>query len=142
VTLNRPGQEKTLWVFTCVVRIKKYGKVRLAVIYDQPERQGQPIYCFTRMLTWNTHKIVQVRCHHWDIEPLHERTQQFLGAEDSQLQTEAGVRRHLTLVFVVNSLLKSRDSESTHRGSANDRVPKRVAHVWSTLSPHPVGGVP
>jgi len=74
-------------------------------------------------------------------QPLHERIQQFLGAEDSQLQTEAGVRRHLTLVFVVDSLLKSRDSESTHRGSANGRVPKRVAHVWSTLSPHPVGGV-
>jgi hypothetical protein len=40
---------------------------------------------------------------------LHERIQQFLGAEDSQLQTEAGVRRHLTRVFVVNSLLKSLD---------------------------------
>jgi DDE superfamily endonuclease len=40
VTLNRHGQEKTFWVFTCVVRIKKYGKVRLAVIYDQPDRQA------------------------------------------------------------------------------------------------------
>jgi hypothetical protein len=60
-------------------------------------------------LTWNATKIVQVRCHRWDIEPLHERIQQFLGAQDSQLQTEAGVRRHLTLVFVVNSLLKSLD---------------------------------
>jgi hypothetical protein len=109
VTLNRYGQQKTFWVFTCVVRIKKYGKVRLAVIYDQPGRQSKPIYCFTRMLTWNAQKIIQVRCHRWDIEPLHERIHQFLGAEDSQLQTEAGVRRHLTLVFVVNSLLKSLD---------------------------------
>ena len=109
VLLKRHGQEKTFWVFTWVVRIKKYGKVRLAVIYDQPDRQGQPIYCFTRMLTWKVQKIVQVRCHHWDIEPLHEQIKQFLGAEDSQLQTEAGVRRHLTLVFVVNSLLKSLD---------------------------------
>ena len=109
VTLKRHGQEKTYWVFTCVVRIKKYGKVRMAVIYDNPDRQGKPIYCFTRQLTWNAQKIVQVRCHRWDIEPLHEQIKQFLGAEDSQLQTEAGVRRHLTLVFVVNSLLKSLD---------------------------------
>ena len=109
VTLKRHGQEKTYWVFTCVVRIKKYGKVRMAVIYDNPDRQGKPIYCFTRHLTWNASKIVQVRCHRWDIEPLHERIQQFLGAEDSQLQTEAGVRRHLTLVFVVNSWLQSLD---------------------------------
>ena len=42
-------------------------------------------------------------------QPLHEQIKQFLGAEDSQLQTEAGVRRHLTLVLVVNSLLKSLD---------------------------------
>ena len=70
---------------------------------------GKPIYCFTRQLTWNATKIVQVRCHRWDIEPLHEQIKQFLGAEDSQLQTETGVRRHLTLVFVVNSLLKSLD---------------------------------
>ena len=54
-------------------------------------------------------KIVQVRCHRWDIEPLHERIKQFLGAEDSQLQTEAGVRRHLTWVLVVNALLTSLD---------------------------------
>ena len=43
VTLKRHGQEKTYWVFTCVVRIKKYGKVRMAVIYDNPDRQGKPI---------------------------------------------------------------------------------------------------
>jgi hypothetical protein len=43
VTLKRHGQEKTYGVFTCVVRIKKYGKVRMAVIYDNPDRQGKPI---------------------------------------------------------------------------------------------------
>jgi hypothetical protein len=50
--------------------------------------------------------------HRWDIEPFHEQIKQFLSAEDSQLQTEQGVRRHLTIVFVVNSLLKSIDSSS------------------------------
>ena len=93
----------------CRALSKKYGKVRLAVIYDNPDRQGKPIYCFTRMLTWNAQKIVQLRCYRWAIEPLPERIQQFLGAEDSPLQTEAGVQRHLTRVFVVNSLLKSLD---------------------------------
>ncbi len=43
VMLRRRGQEKTYWVFTCGVRIKKHGKVRLAVIYDNPDRQGKPI---------------------------------------------------------------------------------------------------
>ena len=74
------------------------------------------------MLVWNAKKILSVRLHRWDIEPLHEQIKQFLGAEDSQLQTEegssiplhrpTGVRKHLTLVFVVNSLLKSLDLSS------------------------------
>ena len=64
------------------------------------------------MLVWNAHKILSVRIHRWDIELFHEQIKQFLGAEDSQLQTEQGVRKHLTLVFVVNSLLKSIDLSS------------------------------
>jgi hypothetical protein len=107
IKLVRGGREKRYWVFSCVVRIKRYGKVRMCVIYEKGVGQGDPIYCFTNMLTWDAGKIVKVRFHRWCIEPLHEQIKHFLGAEDSQLQTEEGVRKHLTLVFVVNSVLKS-----------------------------------
>jgi hypothetical protein len=107
VTVFINGQERTRWMFTCTVRIRRYGKVRIAIIYDNPDKQGEPIYVFARMLSWNMHKILSVRLHRWDIEPFHEQIKQFLGAEDSQLQTEQGVRKHMTLVFVMNSLLKS-----------------------------------
>jgi len=105
-------REKTRWVFSCTVRIRRYGKVRLAIIYSKPDKEGNPIYVFTNMLWWNAKKLLTVRLHRWDIEPLHEQIKQFLGAESSQLQTETGVRKHLTLVFVVNSLLKSMDLSS------------------------------
>ncbi len=112
VTVSVRHKEQSRWVFTCSVRIRRYGKVRLAIIYDNPDKQGDPIYVFSNMLIWNAHKILSVRLHRWDIEPFHEQIKQFLGAEDSQLQTEQGVRKHLTLVFVVNSLLKSIDLSS------------------------------
>lgn len=112
VTVSIRHKERTRWVFTCSVRIRRYGKVRFAIIYDNPDKKGDPIYVFTNMLVWNAHKILSVRMHRWDIEPFHEQIKQFLGAEDSQLQTEQGVRKHLTLVFVVNSLLKSIDLSS------------------------------
>jgi hypothetical protein len=112
VTVRVRHKERTRWMFTCSVRIRRYGKVRFAIIYDNPDRKGSPIYTFTNMLVWNAHKILSVRMHRWDIEPFHEQIKQFLGAEDSQLQTEQGVKRHLTLVFVVNSLLKSIDLSS------------------------------
>ena len=112
ITIKIRGYERTFWVFSCCVRIRRYGKVRLAIIYDNPDRQGEPIYVFTKILVWNATKILSVRLHRWDIEPLHEQIKQFLGAEDSQLQNEEGVRKHLTLVFVVNSLLQSLDLSS------------------------------
>lgn len=112
ITVSVRQHERTVWVFTCCVRIRRYGKVRLAIIYDNPNKQGEPIYVFSKMLVWNAYKIASVRLHRWDIEPFHEQIKHFLGAEDSQLQTEDGVRKHLTLVFVVNSLLQSLDLSS------------------------------
>ena len=112
ITIKIRGTHRTFWVFSCCVRIRRYGKVRFAIIYDNPERKGDPIYVFTNKLVWNATKILYVRLHRWDIEPFHEQIKQFLGAEDSQLQNEEGVRKHLTLVFVVNSLLQSLDLSS------------------------------
>ena len=107
ITVYIGQQEKTRWIFSCTVRIRRYGKVRLAIIYSKPDKEGNPIYVFTNMLWWNAKKLLTVRLHRWDIEPLHEQIKQFLGAETSQLRTENGVRKHLALVFVMNSLLKS-----------------------------------
>ena len=111
-TVRIGQQEKTRWVFSCTVRIRRYGKVRMAIIYQHPDKDGTPIFVFTNMLVWNATKFLSVRLHRWDIEPFHEQIKQFLGAESSQLRTENGVRKHLTLVFVVNSLLKSMDLSS------------------------------
>ena len=111
-TVRIGQQEKTRWVFSCTVRIRRYGKVRMAIIYQHPDKDGTPIFVFTNMLVWNATKLISVRLHRWDIEPFHEQIKQFLGAESSQLRTENGVRKHLTLVFVVNSLLKSIDLSS------------------------------
>jgi len=107
VTVHIRGQERTRWMYSCTVRIRRYGKVRFAIIYDNSHKHGEPVYVFAKMLFWDIHKILSVRLHRWDIESFHEQIKQFLGAEGSQLQTEQGVRKHLTLVFVMNSLLKS-----------------------------------
>ena len=106
-TVHVRGQKRTRWMYSCTVRIRRYGKVRFAIIYDNSDKHGEPVYVFTKMLFWDIHKILSVRLHRWDIESFHEQIKQFLGAENSQLQTEQGVRKHLTLVFVMNSLLKS-----------------------------------
>lgn len=56
--------------------------------------------------------MVFVRLHRWESEPFHEQITQSLAAEDSQRQTEAGVRTHLACVCVVHSLLQSLDLSS------------------------------
>ncbi len=83
-------QERTGWMFTCTVRIRRYGKVRFAIIYDNPDKQNQYM-CLPICWYGTTIKILSVlvspsygrteRSHRWDIEPFHEQIKQFLGAE-------------------------------------------------------------
>ena len=61
ITIKIRGSNRTFWVFSCCVRIRRYGKVRFAIIYDNPERQGDPIYVFTNKRVWNATKILIVR---------------------------------------------------------------------------------
>lgn len=129
ITITIHGKRKTFYVFTKVVRIRKYGKVRLTIIYRKPNRKGNPIFCFTNQLHWEATRILTVRIHRWDLEPLHEQMKQFLGAEESQLQNEKGVRRHLTLVFVVNSLLQSLDMEQPVAGLSMEG--RRENNQWT-----------
>ncbi len=76
-TVHIRGQERTRWMYSRTVRIRRYGKVRFAIIYDNPDKHGEPVYVFTQMLFWNIHKILSVRLHRWDIEPFHEQIKQF-----------------------------------------------------------------
>jgi hypothetical protein len=43
ITLTIRKSPRTYWVFTCCVRLRQYGKVRMAIIYDNPERKGDPV---------------------------------------------------------------------------------------------------
>ena len=37
VTVRLGQHEKTRWVFSCTVRIRRYGTVRLAILYQHPD---------------------------------------------------------------------------------------------------------
>jgi len=40
ITITIRHQEQTRWMFTVAVHIRRYGKVRFAIIYDNPNKQG------------------------------------------------------------------------------------------------------
>ena len=60
ITLMIRKSQRTYLVFTCCVFLRRYGKVRMAIIYDNPERKGEPLYVFTKMLYWNAKIILSV----------------------------------------------------------------------------------
>ncbi len=57
-TVHIRGQERTHWMYSCTVRIRRYGKVRFAIIYDNSDKHGEPVYVFTQTLFWDIHKIL------------------------------------------------------------------------------------
>ena len=41
----RNGETKSFWVFTKVVRLKRYGRKRLVIVHDQPDLGDAPASC-------------------------------------------------------------------------------------------------
>ncbi|MBI1925551.1 hypothetical protein HYR99_15020 [Candidatus Poribacteria bacterium] len=105
------------------------------IIYQTPDKQGNPIYVFSNMRVWNAAKRLGVRLHRWDVEPFHELIKQFLGAESRQLQTEVGVHIASDAGVCGELAQKVRGYVRSDRGGVNGMVNRRVCNLWSAMSP-------
>lgn len=50
VATLRNGTTRTCWIFSKVVRLKRYGKARLFIVYDDEDLSGTPQYVVTNAL--------------------------------------------------------------------------------------------
>src|SRR5512134_1176330 len=96
VTL-RNGEEKTYWVFTNTVRLKRYGRKRLVIVHEQAELTDQPRFLLTNALHWEGARVIRVWRYRWPVEIFHEFCKQAVGLEAAQVRKEEAVKRHFRL---------------------------------------------
>jgi hypothetical protein len=102
----RNGKEKLYWVFTKVVRLKKYGEKRLVIVHEQEDRQDCPRFFVTDAKHWESTRILETWSYRWTSEVFHEFEKQVCGMEAAQVRKEEAVMRHFRLSCVAQSLIQ------------------------------------
>jgi len=104
--LCRNGEVKDYWVFSKVVRLKRYGRKRLAIVFETLDLVDTPRYYLTDALHWECGRILETWSYRWSSEIFHEFGKQITGLESSQVRNEEAVKRHFRLSCVSQSLLQ------------------------------------
>src|SRR5262249_36268653 len=102
----RNGQTKLFWVFTKVVRLKRYGRKRLVIVHEQQALGDTPRFLLTDALHWDSRRVIATWSDRWTSEIFHEFGKQVCGLEAAQVRKEEAVKRHFRLSCVAQSLLQ------------------------------------
>ena len=102
----RNGQTKLLWAFTKGVRLKRYGRKRLVIVYEQQDLGDTPRFLLTDALHWDSRRVIETWSYRWTSEIFHEFVKQVCGLEAAQVRKEEAVKRHFRLSCVAPSLLQ------------------------------------
>jgi hypothetical protein len=102
----RNGDTKPFWVFTKVVRLKRYGRKRLVIVHEAAELTDVPRFLVTDALHWASGRVIATGSYRWASEIFHEFSKQGTGLEAAQVRKEEAVKRHLRLRCVAQSLVQ------------------------------------
>lgn len=102
----RNGEIKDYRVYTKVVRLKRYGKKRLAIVHETEDLTDTPRFYLTDALHWEGSRMLETWSYRWSSEIFHEFGKQVTGMESAQVREEEGVKRHFRLSCVAQSLIQ------------------------------------
>jgi hypothetical protein len=102
----RNGERKEFWAFTKTVRLKRYGRKRIAMVHERSDLTDNPRFLVTDAVHWESGRIIETWSFRWAAEVFHEFSKQGTGLEAAQVRNEEAVKRHLRLSCLAQSLLQ------------------------------------
>lgn len=102
----RNGEPKSVWAFSKVVRLKRYGRKRLVIVHEQAELSDSPRFLLTDARHWESGRVIETWRDRWAIEVFHEFGKQVTGLESAQVRKEEAVKRHFRLSCVAQSVVQ------------------------------------
>jgi len=102
----RNGETKEFWAFTKSVRLKRYGRKRIAMVHERADLTDMPRFLVTDALHWESGRIIETWSFRWAAEVFHEFSKQGTGLEAAQVRNEEAVKRHLRLSCLAQSILQ------------------------------------
>jgi hypothetical protein len=102
----RNGEWKEFWAFTKTVRLKRYGRKRIAMVHEHSDLTDKPRFLVTDAVHWESGRIIETWSFRWAAEVFHEFSKQGTGLEAAQVRNEEAVTRHLRLSCLAQSILQ------------------------------------
>jgi hypothetical protein len=102
----RNGEKKEFWTFTKTVRLKRYGRKRIAIVHEQHDLTDNPRFLVADALHWESGRMIETWSFRWAAEVFHEFSKQGTGLEAAQVRNEEAGNRHLRLSCLAQSLLQ------------------------------------
>ena len=106
VTIPYKGESKTYYSYCQTHHIHNFGKQRLVINHNQADLADNPVFYISNRLVWQAAGITRIRRHRWPVEVYHEEGKAE-GLDQYQLRDFSAIERHVALVAVVYSLLRT-----------------------------------
>jgi hypothetical protein len=106
VTIDYKGEQERYYSYCNTHRIHNYGKLRLVINYRQADLSDNPVFYVSNQLRWQAFGITRIRRHRWPVEVYHEEGKAE-GLDQYQVRDLEAIERHIALVAVVYSLLRT-----------------------------------
>ena len=97
---------KQFGAFTKTLRLKRYGRKRIAMVHERNDLTDKPRFLVTDAVHWESGRMIETWSFRWAAEVFHEFSKQGTGLEAAQVRNEEAVNRHLRLSCLAQSMLQ------------------------------------
>ncbi len=106
ITITYKGEPETYYSYCQTHNIHTFGKQRLVINHRKADLTDNPVFFISNRLVWQAAGITRIRRHRWPVEVYHEEGKAE-GLDKYQLRDFSAIQRHVALVAVVYSLLRT-----------------------------------
>lgn len=106
ITITFKGASEQYYSYCKTHRIHSYGKKRLVINFRRADLTDTPTILISNRLRWQARGITRIRRHRWPVEVYHQEGKAE-GLDQYQLRSFSAIERHIALVAVVYSMLRT-----------------------------------
>jgi hypothetical protein len=115
------GVPETHYSYCRTHHIHNFGRQRLVINYRQADLADNPVFLISNRLVWQAAGITRIRRHRWPVEVYHEEGKAE-GLDQYQLRDFSAIQRHVALVAVVYSLLRTAQQDPDLRAQLQGQL--------------------
>lgn len=121
ITINHKGTAETYYSYCQTHNVHNIGRVRLVINYRQADLSDDPVCLISNRIIWHAAGITRIYRHRWPVEVYHEEGKEE-GLDKYQLRDFGAIERHVALVAVVYSLLRTAQHDSFLRERLQEQL--------------------